>query len=127
MAIVNEEIKYGSDTTMIKLAEGIQAEQEKDLKELQEFLNNNQAGQKNESFLSDLKSIIQKAKEETENSSGMSGNFDRDFANLMAMHHKQGLELVQLEIKYGKNPEMKKLAQKIKKQQDGERKQLEKY
>lgn len=127
MAIVNEEIKYGADTTLKKLAESIKAEQENDLKDFQNYLNNNQPGLKNEAFINEIKSSIQKAKEETEKSSGMSGNFDRDFATLMAMHHRQGLELVKLQIKYGKNPEMKKLAQKISKQQEGERKQLEKY
>ncbi len=127
LAIANEEIKYGSDTTMRNLAEKIKEGQENDLKELQNFMDTNNPGQTNDSFLKEIKANLQKTKDETEKSSGMSGNFDKDFANLMLLHHRQGLDIAKIEIKYGKNPDMKKLAQNIVKHQDDEMKQLEAY
>lgn len=43
----------------------------------------------------------------------MSGNTDKDFAMMMKMHHQQGVEMVQVQLKNGKSPVMKKMAKKI--------------
>jgi uncharacterized protein (DUF305 family) len=43
----------------------------------------------------------------------MSGNTDKDFAMMMKMHHQQGVEMAQVELKNGKSPVMKKMAKKI--------------
>jgi uncharacterized protein (DUF305 family) len=42
-----------------------------------------------------------------------SGNADKDFAATMAAHHKGALEMAKVELKYGTDPEMRKLAEKI--------------
>ncbi len=50
----------------------------------------------------------------------MTGDQDRDFAMMMREHHQMALPMAQKEIKDGKNPEMRKMAQDIVKTQTKE-------
>jgi uncharacterized protein (DUF305 family) len=43
----------------------------------------------------------------------MSGDVDRDFAHMMADHHRAGIEMAKIEAEHGKDKELKLLAQKI--------------
>ena len=43
----------------------------------------------------------------------MTGNTDRDFAGMMIRHHQGAIDMVDVELQYGKAPELKDLAQKI--------------
>jgi len=43
----------------------------------------------------------------------MSGDWDKDFAVMMKMHHQQGVEMAQMEMMHGKSPAMKSMAKKI--------------
>lgn len=43
----------------------------------------------------------------------MSGDTDKDFAMMMKMHHQQGVEMAQMELKNGKSPTMKAMAKQI--------------
>lgn len=124
LAMINDEIDNGSDTTVIALAKQIKDGQQRDLDELQKYTANNTPSQSNSDFIEDVKSSMQKAKDDMDKNMRMSGNFDKDFVSLMTMHHKHGLDMAKAEVKYGKNPEMKKLAQKLVDQQEKERKQL---
>ncbi len=125
IAMANEEVKYGSDTAMRSLAGRIKESQEKELKEIQDFISNNSPQNKDATFQSQMQDNMKRAKEEMNKSTSMSGNFDRDFSSLMALHHKQGLELAKSEVKFGKNATMKKMAQQMIKQRNMEIKQLE--
>lgn len=42
-----------------------------------------------------------------------SGNPDKDFARMMLAHHQGAIAMAQLELKYGKDPEMRALATAI--------------
>lgn len=42
----------------------------------------------------------------------MSGDPDRDFAAMMVRHHQGAIDMANLELKYGKDAEMRKMAQK---------------
>jgi uncharacterized protein (DUF305 family) len=42
-----------------------------------------------------------------------SGNDDVDFARLMLPHHRAALDMARAQLQYGKDPEMRRLAQKI--------------
>ena len=57
----------------------------------------------------------------------MSGNVDKDFAKMMADHHRSGIEMAQIEVENGKDAELKKLAQKIISAQKEELTLLEKH
>lgn len=55
----------------------------------------------------------------------MTGDTDKDFATMMKMHHQSGVDMAKIEVKNGKDPEMKKMAQKIIDSQQEEIKQFE--
>ena len=40
----------------------------------------------------------------------MTGDTDRDFAMMMAEHHQGAIQMAQIEVKYGKNSELKSMA-----------------
>lgn len=42
----------------------------------------------------------------------MSGNGDKDFATMMAAHHKEGIVMSKKEVEYGMNGQLKQMAQK---------------
>lgn len=43
----------------------------------------------------------------------MTGDTDKDFAMMMKMHHQQALNMAEIELAYGKSPEMKAMAKQI--------------
>ena len=43
----------------------------------------------------------------------MSGNIDKDFASMMASHHTEGVAMAKLELKFGMDKSLKKMAQKM--------------
>lgn len=55
----------------------------------------------------------------------MTGDADRDFASMMRSHHQAAVDMAKVEIQYGKNPEMKKMAEKVVADQSKEIKQLD--
>lgn len=57
----------------------------------------------------------------------MSGNMDKDFATMMRHHHMQGIEMAKMELAQGKSPEMKRMAQKIIKDQQKEIAEIDKW
>ena len=57
----------------------------------------------------------------------MTGNADVDFAMMMRIHHLGAIDMAQAELKNGKAPEMRKLAQNIIAAQKKEIAQLDKF
>ena len=53
-----------------------------------------------------------------------SGNMDHDFAMMMRHHHQQGVEMAQHQIKHGKDPKMREMAQKI---MDSQKKEIAEF
>jgi uncharacterized protein (DUF305 family) len=53
-----------------------------------------------------------------------SGNIDHDFAMMMRHHHQQGVEMAQHQIKHGKDPKMREMAQKI---MDSQKKEIAEF
>ena len=41
------------------------------------------------------------------------GDVDRDFVAMMAPHHQGGIDMAVLELRYGKNEQLRRLAQEI--------------
>ncbi len=56
-----------------------------------------------------------------------SGDQDHDFATMMRVHHQQALPMSRKEIREGKDPELRKMAQDIIKAQTKEIEQLDKW
>ena len=55
----------------------------------------------------------------------MTGDIDRDFAMMMRMHHQQAIDMAREELRQGKDPDMKAMAQKMIDDQTKEVKQLD--
>lgn len=55
------------------------------------------------------------------------GDTDKDFAEMMRMHHQQAVEMAKVEVQHGKSPELKAMAQKIIKDQQKEIGQLDQW
>ena len=49
-----------------------------------------------------------------------SGNVDQDFVAGMIPHHRGAIEMAQIELQYGKDPALKRLARQIIRDQDRE-------
>ena len=54
-----------------------------------------------------------------------SGNPDVDFAASMIPHHQGAIDMAKLQIKHGKDPELRKMAEKMIKDQQKEQKDLQ--
>lgn len=55
----------------------------------------------------------------------MKGKTDQDFAEMMRMHHQAGIRMAEIELKHGKDPAMKKMAEKIMASQKKESKEFD--
>ncbi len=66
-------------------------------------------------------------KSQSMNMEDMSGDTDKDFAMMMADHHRSAIKMAKSEIENGKNPELKQLAQNIIDSQQKEIATLEKH
>ena len=52
------------------------------------------------------------------------GDADKDFAMMMIPHHQGAIDMAEVELKYGKDPVMKKMAQEI---IDAQKKEIEQF
>ena len=57
----------------------------------------------------------------------MTGDVDRDFAAMMAIHHRQAIRMAEIEIANGSNAKLKAMAEKMRKDQAAEIKKLEQF
>lgn len=57
----------------------------------------------------------------------MSGNIDEDFARMMKQHHQSGIEMAEIQARSGKDPEMRKQAEKIIQSQKKEIQELDRW
>ncbi|MFS2008750.1 DUF305 domain-containing protein [Azospirillum sp. CT11-132] len=55
----------------------------------------------------------------------MTGNADQDFARMMAAHHQGAIDMARVELQYGKDPDLKAMAQKMVDDQTKEVQQLQ--
>lgn len=125
MSMAHEVIKNGKDQETVDLAKKILDEQQKDSQDLYKYTSSNKPGESSSAFMQEMKSLMQKAKENMNKDMNMSGNPDKDFAMLMSMHHQHGIDMARAELKYGRKTEIKRIAQKSVDQQEKERKQLD--
>ncbi|HEX2970269.1 MAG TPA: DUF305 domain-containing protein [Bacteroidales bacterium] len=123
--MLNEEISNGSDHEVKALAQRIKTNQEKELEELQKFVSDKTESQSNDEFMKEMTKILSKAKEQMSMNMNLTGNIDRDFITLMSIHHEHGIDMVNAELKYGKDEDLKSLARRMLEDQEKERKELD--
>lgn len=74
----------------------------------------------------DMKSMM-KENNDKMGSMTMTGNADVDFAMMMKVHHQGAIDMAQMELKHGKEPQMKKMAKEIIAAQKKEIAQFDKF
>jgi len=110
-----EEIAKGTDEQIKTMAQNIVTAQEKEIQQLQQFINNykvpaekNINGAMHNKLNEAMKTMMDKM-----NNMQMTGNSDKDFVRMMIAHHESAVKMAEDEISYGKQSEMKKMAQKM--------------
>jgi uncharacterized protein (DUF305 family) len=56
-----------------------------------------------------------------------SGDVDKDFAMMMRVHHQQAVDMARVQVKQGKSPELKAMAEKMIRDQQKEIDQFDKW
>ncbi|MFO0842288.1 MAG: DUF305 domain-containing protein [Gemmataceae bacterium] len=69
--------------------------------------------------------MMKHAKEATKTK--LSGDVDKDFATMMADHHRSGIEMAKAQLEHGKDRELKELARKMIESQKDEIRVLENH
>lgn len=110
------ELKYGTDTEMRKLAQAIIDAQQPEIEQMKTWLSNNPDSK---TPTADTKAMQQAYAKGMDAMHGemMAGIADpvpdMAFARGMLPHHVGAVDMATTQLKYGKNPEMRKLAQEI--------------
>lgn len=125
MKMLDEVITNGSDKEITDLAERIKKSQEEEIRKLEKFAVDHSGTQKNDEFLGEMESHLDKAKDDMEKHMTLSGNVDKDFTTLMSIHHDHGIEMTRTALKYIKNEELRELAQKMLNDQQEEKEALD--
>ncbi len=124
------ELQYGKNPQMRQLATNIIAAQDKEIKEMQQWL---AAHKKDASQKANAQSIAMHAELKgammAMNQHMMHGmsydNADYAFAAGMLPHHVGAVAMAKVELQYGKNPQMRQLAKNIIRSQDKEIKEMQ--
>lgn len=74
----------------------------------------------------DMKSMMKESNDKM-GSMAMTGNVDVDFAMMMKVHHQGAIDMAEMELKNGKEPQMKKMARDIIAAQKTEIAQFDKF
>lgn len=57
----------------------------------------------------------------------MSGDADKDFVMMMMPHHQSAIDMAEVELKYGKDPQLQSMAKKIVDAQKAEIEEMQKW
>lgn len=104
------EVAKGSDEKIKAMAQNIITKQSEEQSKLKEIVSSSKPSNmkmgKGEMEKS-MSAMMDKMK-----SMQMSGNVDKDFANMMVSHHEDGISMSEMELKNGMNSKLKQMAQK---------------
>ena len=109
------QLKYGKDETMRKLAEDVIAAQEAEIKQMEDWLeaNPDTEEQPNTIEMRQAYDASMKSMHDDMMQGILSEDADMAFAKGMLPHHEGAVAMAEVQLKYGKNEEMRKLAQEI--------------
>ncbi|MEZ0542656.1 DUF305 domain-containing protein [Fibrella arboris] len=116
------EIKQGTNAQVKALATRIKATNQKEIKELNQFLSSHKPMASSSKLGKTGMEVMHSG------THSMTGKVDHDFASMMAQHHQQGVDMARAFLKEGKTSTMKMLASNVITQQTkeiGELKKLE--
>lgn len=108
-----EELARGGDAEMKALAQKIKTDQEKEIQDLQAFLNSYQADQPMiHAFHTEMTESMEKMGRESD-LRVLTGDTDQDFAQLMIPHHQAAIENAHSVIRHGNSAELAAMAKKM--------------
>lgn len=121
----NEELSAGDDATIKAIATKIIADQQKEIQDLQAFINTYQPDQPaNSMFNMELMDSMEKAGKQSD-IQVLTGDTDQDFAQLMIVHHQSAIENARAVQEHGTSTVIKDMAHKMINAQMAEIKQLQ--
>ena len=109
------EIAKGTDAQITTMAKNIVTAQKNEIEQLQQFITNNkipEAKTKMDEMHHQLSETM-KAMMVKMNNMQMTGNTDKDFVMMMIPHHESAVTMAKDELTHGKQPGLKKMAQKM--------------
>lgn len=109
------QLKYGKDETMRKLATDIIAAQEAEIKQMKSWLDANPDTEE-QAYTKEMQQAYDtsmKSMHDDMMQGILSQDADMAFAKGMLPHHQGAVAMAEVQLKYGKNDEMRKLAQEI--------------
>jgi Uncharacterized protein conserved in bacteria len=118
--MANVVLREGEDATMAKLARNIVQKQSQEIVELKAFLQEHLPGTVNHEFNIKMELCMESMDRLSQQPQTVNGNIDHDFATLMISHHQSAIEMADLIIQYGHDPEILTLAREIKDEQEME-------
>jgi uncharacterized protein (DUF305 family) len=117
--MANIELKDGRDATMRKMAHLIIQKQTQDINELKAFLEGHLKGTVNHEFNIKMEMSMENL-DQSKALQSINGNVDHDFATIMLSHRQNAMEMADLIIQYGRDPEIVALAREMKDDQEME-------
>jgi uncharacterized protein (DUF305 family) len=106
------EIVKGTDEKIKTMARNIIEAQKAEIKQMQQFVRKYKIP-KVKMQMSERLDAAMKTMKEKMNGMKMTGNADKDFVIMMIPHHESAVVMAQDELVHGKQPELKKMAQKM--------------
>ena len=121
-------LEQGRDLTIAGLAREMVQQQKEEIAALQVFLNNHRPMPHSESpaFNTAMKKIMDDMDLQAEQEQ-LTGDADHDFAALMIHHHQGAVEMADLIMLQGSNPDIKRMAAEMKTDQEDEIRSLQKW
>ena len=117
------ETSSGKDSKVKGLAENITKDQEKEIAAMQSWLDKN----KDKKGTMDNSSKLMSSMMGMMGEHKMAGDTDKDFLSMMIVHHQGAIDMANVEIKYGTDAEIKKMAEDVVKKQTAEISQMKEW
>lgn len=108
----------GKHENIRAMSDKVIQDQQKEIETMQSWLEKNKdkkstSGDNSNKLMESMKSMMNPDMK-------MTGNTDQDYVSMMILHHMGAIDMAGVEIKYGTDPEIKKMAQEIIKNQKTE-------
>jgi uncharacterized protein (DUF305 family) len=112
--IGNKELEKGDDAIILEIARNMVDRNEVELLEFQDFLDGHTAteSENGKTWDADAKVTLSNMKNNADVEI-LTGDADHDFALLMIHHHKAAIEMATSYLRFGENPNLRSLAQRL--------------
>lgn len=121
--MAEEQVDEGTDTMLVNMAKRMITMQKDEREKLDDFAEDHKPASRDTSATMKLMQPMKDMMAKMDHSK--TGTTDYHFASLMSMHHQSGIDMVDAYLKQAKVPAMRTMAQKIKDDQQKDKKKLD--